>query len=585
MTAYSFNALNLKTINVFRSKKIFPSIYNIIAFIFIMTILALITLGTHGMDRTLVTLQTTPIELSLSNLPKYALFSTLRMFAAIVVSLIFTFIVATIAAKSRRAETLIIPTLDVLQSIPILGFLTFTVAIFMGLFPGSQLGVELGAIFVIFTSQAWNIAFSFYHSLENVPQDLKDICDQFGLSGWQKFWQLEVPFAIPGLVWNIMISMSGGWFFVVASEAIVVGNTKIALPGIGSWLALAIDHKDLVSVGWAVLAMAIIIFVSDQFIFRPIVAWSQKFRMGEVAREQEYKSWFYDVIRQSDVLSVLKKPFSCLKEAILRLRWFPNTHKITIPSLTPRANQVFDILWWILLATLVSGCVLFLGLYLYPFINLKTVLHIFMLGGFTAIRVIILIILVSLIWVPIGVWVGLRPRLTAFIQPLAQFLAAFPANILFPVFVIFIVKYKLNPDIWLSPLMVLGSQWYIFFNVIAGASVFPEDLKETCIIYNIRSWLWWRQIILPSIFPYYITGALTASGGAWNASIVAEIIHWGSITLSAHGLGTFIALSTEKGDTHSVVLGVAVMCVFVIAFNRLIWHKLYAYTSQYMRLD
>ncbi len=586
MIRYPFVRANIKASGDLKRLKHFPNFYDFIAFVLIMTVLALIAVGTHGMNQTLAKLQMTPITLSLDNLPKYALYTTLRMFAAIIASLVFTFIIATLAAKNRKAEMIIIPALDILQSVPVLGFLTFTVTIFMGVFPGYQAGVELAAIFVIFTSQAWNMAFSFYQSLRTVPQDLKDVCEQFSLNSWQRFWQLEVPFAIPGLVWNTMMSMSGGWFFVVASEAISVGNTQISLPGIGSWLALAIDHKDLSAVGWAVLAMGIIILIYDQFIFRPIVSWADKFSMGRTASQQQPKSWVYNIIKRSEALTFVMRPLVFLKGLILRVKW-PHKTTTKIQSLPTHAwlGKSFDMLWFLLISVLLAGSVLFLINYLRVSITGKMVFEVFFLGGITAIRVLVLIALASLIWVPLGVWIGLRPKLTAWIQPLAQFLAAFPANILFPVFVVGIVKYNLNPDIWLSPLMILGTQWYIFFNVMAGVSVFPNDLKEASTLYNIRSWLWWRKVILPGIFPYYVTGALTASGGAWNASIVAEVVHWGSTKLQAQGLGSYIAGATEAGNTHQVVLGVAVMSLFVIFINRIIWRRLYTYAAQYTRLD
>lgn len=571
--------INLRLEKLSGQRKVFPNFYDGIAFIIIMTILALITMGASGMHQTVSKLQSTPIELSLWKLPSYALYTTLRMFAAIFTSLIFTFIVATLAAKSKKAEMVIVPALDVLQSVPILGFLTFTATIFMGFFPGQQFGVELAAIFVIFTSQAWNMTFSFYQSLKTVPQDLKDVCEQFSLNSWQRFWQLEVPFSMPSLVWNTMISMSGGWFFVVASEAIVVENTKIVLPGIGSWLDLAIKNKNIAAVGWAVLAMAIVIFLYNQFIFRPIIAWSDKFKMEKAAIEPPV-SWFYNLIKKSDILKWVLQPVSILNNIIIHIR-LPNLlkHKNIIP--TPSwVHPTFDILWLVVVCFSLIGSVLFLTTYLYASVSIATIINIFFLGTLTAIRVLVLIILATLVWVPLGIWIGLKPKLTAYIQPLGQFLAAFPANILFPIFVIVIVKYDLNPDIWLSPLMILGTQWYIFFNVIAGVSVFSNDLKEICTMYNIKKWLWWRKIILPAIFPYYITGALTASGGAWNASIVAEVIQWGSTRLQADGLGAFIATATQKGNTHEVVLGIGVMCIFVIAFNRLVWRRLYAYAGQ-----
>jgi len=570
-------------------RKLLPNVYDFIALVIIMSILALIGIGAEGMHQTLIKLQASPIELSISNLPRYALYTTLRMFAAILASLIFTFIVATLAAKNQRAGSIIIPILDILQSVPVLGFLTFTVPLCMGLYPGNEIGVEMAAIFAVFTAQAWNMAFSFYQSLRTVPQNLKDASTGFCLNKWQTFWCLEVPFAIPGLVWNTMMSMSGSWFFIVAAEAISIGNTQISLPGIGSWLGLAIANKDLAAVCWAALTMGIVILIYDQIIFRPIVAWADKFSMGQTASQQQPKSWVYDVIKNTKSLALIMQPLRSLFDAILCFKW-PNIFNIKAELIIPQQNnnrldRIFNIVWFLSLLAITAIAIIVLFNYLYLTISLKELTWVFILGGITSLRVFVLVLLASLIWVPIGVWVGLRPRVVAWVQPVAQFLAAFPANILFPIFVVGIVQYKLNPDIWLSPLMILGTQWYIFFNVIAGVTVFPNDLKEAASIYRVSSWEWWRSVMLPGIFPYYITGALTATGGSWNASIVAEVVSWGTTHIEAHGLGAYIADATTAGDFHKVVLGVAVMSIFVIFFNKIFWGRLYAYAAQHTGID
>lgn len=584
-----FSYLKLKSkIPVFSKQPgISPNSYDFIAFILIMTLIALVMVGVEGMHQPLTKLAAAPIELKIAYLPQYALYTTLRMLAAIVVSLLFTLTVATLAAKSKRAEKIIIPALDILQSVPVLGFLTFTVTFFMGIFPGNQAGVELAAIFAVFTAQAWNMAFSFYQSLKTVPNALREASAQFCQNSWQRFWRLEVPFAIPGLVWNTMMSMSGSWFFVVASEAISVGNTQISLPGIGSWLGLAINNKDLGAVGWAVLSMAIVILLYDQLLFRPIVAWSDKFNMGQTASQKKPTSWVYDVINHANALGFITRPLRKMCKMILFIKWpMKSRQHLQISRNTSQANKVFDALWLVLLWLVLSASIVFLIDYLYAGgIHMQTLLHVVLLGTITMFRVIVLVLIASLIWVPIGVYVGLRPKLVALVQPIAQFLAAFPANILFPFVVITIVHFKLNPDIWLSPLIILGTQWYIFFNVIAGVCVFPNDLKEASSIYHVRSWIWWRKIILPGIFPYYVTGALTATGGSWNASIVAEVVSWGTTKLEAHGLGAYIANATTAGNMHQVLLGVAVMSLFVIILNQLFWRPMYAYAARLTGLD
>jgi NitT/TauT family transport system permease protein len=559
-----------------------PSWADAIAFLLLAGAAVLIIRGAEGMSEPLARLNIAPVTLDPWNLPGYALRTTLRMFAALGASLGFTFLVATLAAKSKRAEMVIVPALDILQSVPILGFLTFTVTFFMGLFPGQQFGVELAAIFAIFTSQAWNMAFSFYQSLRSVPTDLEEVSRGFALSPWRRFIRLELPFATPSLVWNAMMSMSGGWFFVVASEAISVGNTRIMLPGIGSWLALAIDRQDFRAVGWAVGAMAVVILLYDQFVFRPVVAWADRFRFEQTASQEAPQSWAYDLFRRTRLLPVLFSPLTGFGRLMMAIDRRPA--RVAKARSNAKPSPIGQAVWLALVAAaLLSAAWLVIG-YVASHLAWQDALAAFGLACLTMLRVLVLIAIASVIWVPIGVWIGLRPRWAERLQPVAQFLAAFPANVLFPFAVIAIVHWRLSPDIWLSPLMVLGTQWYILFNVIAGASAIPNDLREAAGMFGVSRWQWWRTLIIPGIFPYYVTGALTASGGSWNASIVAEAVSWGSEHLEAHGLGTYIAKATAAGDFPRVTLGIAVMSIFVIGFNRLLWRPLYAYADRRLRL-
>ena len=567
----------------------FPNQYDLAAIALVLAGLVLVVAGGRQMTAPMTGLESSPISLDPANLPAYALRTTLRMFAGVIASLAFTFIFATLAAKSRKAELVIIPTLDILQSIPVLGFLTFTVTFFLGLFPSSQLGAELAVIFAIFTAQAWNMAFSFYQSLSSVPRDLEDVTSSFHMSGWQRFWRLEVPFATPGLVWNTMLSMSGAWFFIVAAEAISVGDTTIKLPGIGTYLSLAIDQADVRAVLYAVVAMAIVILLYDQFIFRPIVAWADKFRVETTASQARPKSWVYDLARRTRLVQTVTEPVGAALGALAmaRLPKLPLTSPSkaeTRPAASGR-GKALDLLWIAIVLAAAAWGVWTIYIYMRETLTLDDAASALGLASITLLRVISLIALSTLIWVPVGVWVGLRPAWTERIQPLAQFLAAFPANVLYPIAVIGIVRFNLDPNIWLTFLIMLGAQWYILFNVIAGASVFPNDLKEAAAVLRLRSWYWWRRVILPGIFPYYVTGALTASGGAWNASIVAEIVKWGDTTLKAKGIGAYIAQATTDGDYPRVVLGITAMSIFVIVFNRLVWRKLYAFAAERTRLD
>ncbi|MET3823128.1 MULTISPECIES: ABC transporter permease [Burkholderia] len=567
--------------------RVLPNRWDAVAFPLIIGILAMAIVGFHQTLAPIATLQTQKISLDPSNLPEYALRTTLRMLAAMVASLVFTLVYGTLAAKSRRVGMVLIPILDILQSVPVLGYISFTVTFFLALFPGRVLGAELAAIFAIFTSQAWNMTFSFYQSLRTVPRDLSEVSRGFHLTPWQRFWKLEVPFSMPGLIWNMMMSMSGGWFFVVASEAITVGNQTITLPGVGAYLAQAISDKNLGAVGWVIVAMSVVILAYDQFLFRPLVAWADKFRMENTASGDAPQSWLLDMMRRTHLIHQLLVPAGWLLSQAARI-------PLRAPSLAGArsraasvrgSSRIGDIVW----GTFVILITVYVAWRVVSFVatgvTMGEVGHVLVLGLITLLRVLVLIAIASVVWVPLGVLIGLRPALAEKIQPLAQFLAAFPANLLFPVFVIVIVHFHLNADIWLSPLIVLGTQWYILFNVIAGAMSYPNDYKEATKNFRIRGWQWWRQAILPGIFPYYVTGAITASGGAWNASIVSEFVQWGDTKVVAHGLGSYIAQTTAAGDFPKIILGIAVMSLFVTLFNRLLWRPMYAYAESRLRLD
>jgi NitT/TauT family transport system permease protein len=560
-----------------------PNIWDAVALVLVIGAMVLIVYGGEETTLPLSALDITPVSLDPSNLPHYALRTTLRMLLAIVCSIVFTFIYAALAAKSRRAEMVLIPLLDILQSVPILGFLTFTVVFFLNLFPGRVFGAELACVFAIFTSQAWNMTFSMYQSIRNVPKDLEEASQSFHLSGWQRFWRLDVPFAMPGLIWNTMMSMSGGWFFVVASESITVGKTTVTLPGIGSYVAVAIEKQNLPAIGYAILTMLLVIIAYDQLLFRPVVAWADKFRFEQTASATAPSSWMLDLFRRTRALRALTYPFAALNKAVSNLHIrLPNRLRMAARHGPP--SRFADALWLALVFAVTGYCGWRAYAYLSATLRPSDVLSAVGYGLITLLRVIVLIALATLIWVPVGVWIGLRPKLAERIQPLAQFLAAFPANLAFPVFVVVIVRYGLNSNIWLSPLMILGTQWYILFNVIAGASAFPTDLREAAGSFHLSGWRWWVKVILPGIFPYYITGAITASGGSWNASIVAEVASWGDTHLTATGLGAYIATATEAGDFPRVVLGIAVMCILVTLFNRLLWRPLYAFGERRLRL-
>jgi NitT/TauT family transport system permease protein len=526
-----------------------------------------------------------PISLNPNKLPFYALRTVLRMFIALIFSILFMLIVGSLAAKNRRAEQIIIPAIDILQSVPVLSFLAITVTGFIRLFPNSLLGPECASIFVIFTAQVWNITFSFYQSLKMVPHDLCEAAAMFQLSAWQRFWKIEVPFSMPGLLWNMMMSMSASWFFVVLSEAISVAHQDIRLPGIGSYIALAIEQRDLYAVGYAILTMVAVIFLYDQIFFRPLIAWSEKFKADPSTEEAEYQSWLIDLIRRSPLMVAFGEQLAVFKDKFINARWLRQRPRKTFAESQVKKQKHLDWIWNIsVLIAIVGGSYLLLT-YILTQLGAKDILHVFFLGAATGTRVIVLIIASSLLWIPVGVWIGLRPHLAQKIQPIIQFFAAFPANLFYPLFVIAIVEFHLNAEIWVTPLMILGTQWYILFNVIAGASTIPRELYLVADNFGVKGWQWWRRLALPGIFPYYITGAITAAGGAWNASIVAEWVSWGDKTLKATGLGEYIQASTIEGDFPKIALGTAMMCLYVLIFNHIIWRPLYRLAEKRFNLN
>ncbi len=553
-------------------RRALPNPWDLAALLSVFGALAAVAHGAAGTLAPLDAPTTNAITLDPWALPNYALRTTMRMFAAMAASLVFTFTFATLAAKSRRAGAVLIPLLDVLQSVPILGFLSFTIAFFMGLFPGQVMGLELAAIFAIFTSQAWNMAFSMHQSLTTLPADLVEAARAYRLSAWQRFWRLEVPFAMPGLVWNMVLSMSGGWFFVVASEAITLGDATWRLPGIGSYVALALEQRNLQAVFLAVLAMGLVILAYDQLLFRPLVAWSDKFRFEMTPTAPAPDPWVLVLLRRTRVLRVAAEAFGRLVAALGMLPLRLPRRATARPA--ARGGRAGDIAFLAVIFAILALAAWRVWAYVSASLSLADLAEVALLGFYTLLRVAAMIALASLVWVPVGVWLGRRPTLTRLAQPAIQFLAAFPANLLFPPFVVGIVHFGLSPEIWLSPLMVLGTQWYILFNVIAASSAFPGDLLEVARSLRVGSFLWWRRVMGPAILPAYVTGATAASGGAWNAAIVAEVAAWGDTKLAASGLGAYIAQATEAGDLPRIALGVAAMVIFVVAINRMFWRPL-----------
>jgi NitT/TauT family transport system permease protein len=521
-----------------------------------------------------------------SAIPYYAGRTLLRMWIAFCSSLVFAVATGYIAAKNRMARAFILPALDVLQSVPVLGFLSATVAAFMALFPGSLLGVECAAIFAIFTGQVWNMAFGFYHSMVTIPSDMQEAASTYGLTRWQRFRTVELPFSAHSLIWNSMMSFGGGWFFVVQSEAISVMNKDIKLPGLGSYMARALESGDHRAAFWAVVAMVVLILASDQLVWRPLLAWADKFKVELTESAAPATSWVYDLLRGAYLFTWLR---TRLWQRVMDRAFAPAARPPASAPRHPAAGKflrralVAVFLAWLgfeLLTGLLAAVVALHGALTVPIVG-----HIVWLGFLTGLRVAAMTVLATLIWTPVGVWIGFQPRVARFAQPLAQIGASFPVNMTFPVVVGFFVATHVSLN-WGSILLIaMGTQWYILFNVIAGAMAIPNDLKEATRVFGLRRREVWRTLIMPAIFPFWITGACTAAGGAWNASIVAELATWGDTTLKADGLGAYIASVTKTGDTPLIITSIAVMSIFVVLMNKLIWRRLYSYAECHFRLD
>lgn len=508
-----------------------------------------------------------------THLPYYAMRSVLRMFIALLCSLIFTVIYGLAAARSRRLGAVLIPLLDILQSVPVLGFLSATISIWLVLFPGSILGVEAASIFAIFTSQAWNMTFSFHRSLLSEPTELDEAARILRLSHWQRFWKLDMPNSMIALLWNCMMSVGGGWFFLTASEMISVNNHTYALPGIGSYVAEASQHRQLGNIGWAILTMIIVVVLIDWCVWKQLTAWAEKFRITSSTSLTPKRSMVLTIIRQShanDVLAALLRPVGDLLDRVTRplgrtgARW----------RIESTRSRIGDVLFAAIITIgLAVGVVAWYDSIRHG-AGLPEIWHVLQLGLLTFLRVMLLTIVCSIIWVPIGASIGMNPRLSRFFQPVIQVLSSFPANFTFPLVTLWFIAWHIDINWGTMLLMSLGTQWYILFNVIAGASSIPDDLQEMTRSFGLNTWQRWTKLILPAVFGSWCTGGITAAGGAWNASIVSETVAYGHTTLTASGLGSYIAASTASGNMSKTLLGVSIMSLFVVVVNRLFWHPL-----------
>ncbi|AYF79113.1 ABC transporter permease subunit [Nocardia yunnanensis] len=515
------------------------------------------------------TISTDPAEL-----PHYAARSLLRMLIALGLSIVFTFVYATAAARLPRAEKVLLPLLDILQSVPILGFLSVTVTGFIALFPGSSLGLECASIFAIFTSQAWNMTFAFHHSLVSQPRELDEAARNLRLSRWQRFWRVDVPSGMFPLVWNAMMSFGGGWFFLTAAEAISVNNRAYTLPGIGSYVAAANAESAIGKLLWAIVAMIVLVVGLNVVLWRPLTVWAERFRVEDSEAADAPRSLMLNLLRRSHIPGLLARALGPLVFPVDRaMRVFGLAeYPLYVP---PARRRAADIAFTVVVSAAVAAGVIAMARYIADTAGFGEVGHAAWLGALTLARVIVLLVVATLVWVPVGVWIGLNPRVSRLAQPIVQVLASFPANFLFPLVTGVLVATGASLQWAAIVLMALGAQWYILFNVIAGASAVPNDLREAAANLRLPRRLWWRRLIVPAIFPSFVTGAITAAGGAWNASIVAEVVSSGHTRLTATGLGAYIAEATGAGDSPRILIGVLVMSCFVVGINRGFWRRLY----------
>ena len=514
-------------------------------------------------------------------LPNYTARSALRMFIALGFSTLFSFIYGYTAARSKRAERVLVPLLDILQSVPVLGFLSVTVTAFIALFRGSLLGLEAASIFAIFTGQAWNMTFSFYQSLRSVPSELDEMATLYRLSKWERFARLELPAAMIGLVWNGMMSFGGGWFFLAASEAISVLNRQYSLPGIGSYVAAAIQAKDFRALAWAIAAMIFLILAIDQLFWKPLVTMADKYKM-ELSAGEERHFWVVDLWRSASLPARL---YAFVEPIFHKLdRWLSAATAFPAGVGRVKASPIGDRVYNAVLILVTAGLLVAAAHFVLAGIGLGEVGRAALLGLATAGRVVVLLIFSTLVWTPIAVAIGFSPKLARISQPVVQILASFPANFLFPFATLGFIRLGLSLNWGSILLMALGAQWYLLFNVIGGAQGIPNDLREMAASIGLKGGREWRALIGPGIFGSWVTGAVTASGGAWNASIVSELVSWGNTTLKADGLGAYISDATAKGDWPRIILGVGLMSIFVVGLNRLVWRPLYDLAETKYRL-
>jgi NitT/TauT family transport system permease protein len=524
------------------------------------------------------------ISLAPGALPKYAMFSVLRIAVAYLCSLAFTLVYGYVAAYNTRAERFMVPLLDTLQSIPVLSFLPGVMVAMVALFPRRQLGVELGSILLIFTGQVWNMTFSFYSSLKTIPREMREVTEVYRWSWWQRFTQMEFPYAVIGLVWNSMMSVAGGWFFLMACEMFTLGNRDLRLPGLGSYLQTAANAGNTRAIFWGLSVMIGIIVLIDQIVWRPVIAWAEKFKFEQVEAAEVPRSPVLELLRSSRVLPFIARyTLQPARESVSL--YFAKRRASTAPE--HGSHKIYQWTVRLALTALLAGIVYACGRMVLLLVHLtrEELRSIFLGAGATLLRVTFTLFLAGLWTIPVGILIGLKPKLSAIAQPIAQVAASVPATALFPIILLLLIRAGGGLGIGSIVLLLLGTQWYILFNVIAGAIALPTDLKEVCSVFRFGKMERWRELLLPGIFPFLVTGFLTASGGAWNASIIAEYFHFQGRTYLTTGLGAVISGATDTGNFRVLLAATILMAAMVVTINRLVWRRLYALASSRFKLE
>jgi NitT/TauT family transport system permease protein len=521
------------------------------------------------------------------SLPLYAMYSLVRILVAYAISLVFALAYGYVAAKSKRAEIVLIPLLDILQSIPVLSFLPGVMLAMVALFPSRQLGVELGSIILIFTGQVWNIAFSFYSSLKTVPRDLREAAIIFRFSRWQRFLELDLPFSTIGLVWNSMMSVAGGWFFLMACEMFMLGDKDFRLPGLGSYLQTAASNGNTRALLWGLGAMVAVIVLIDQLIWRPVIAWADKFKFEQVESSgSAHHSLLNFIRRESFIIRFYRRILHPVVDW-MTLKFASGAKRAAETFAAPQGARPRRWMGWVFAG--LGAMVVVYGVYRtigeLAQLHRADYLELWRSAGITFLRV-NLALLIGAAWtIPVGVAIGFSPRLARVMQPLVQLAASIPATALFPVILLVLIRLRGGIEIAAMLLMLLGTQWYILFNVIAGAMAIPTDLKEAAQVFRFGTFGRWRHLILPGIFPYLVTGMVTASGGAWNASIIAEYFHFQGRIVKAPGLGSTISSASDAGHFNVLLASTLIMATVVVLINRLVWRRLYRLASTRFKLE